>query len=214
MNRATIDLLLEGFTSFHRRHYVQVPELFQRLSKAGQAPKVALLACCDSRVDPAIIFDSAPGELFVIRNVANLVPPYEEGAQGYHGTSAALEFAVRGVGVEQIVILGHAQCGGIQALVEGSPWENRDAHFIDAWISILAKARKQAEKEAGAGGPAPLQACEKRGVVVSLENLMTFPWVKRRVEAGQLGVHGWYFDLQAGALWAYDSETDRFKQLA
>lgn len=210
-----IELLLEGFHSFRRRYYVQAPELLHKLTTRGQSPKVALLACCDSRVDPAIVLDAAPGELFVIRNVANLVPPCETGAGGYHGTSAALEFAVRGLAVEQIIVLGHAHCGGIRALMEGSPWEGAEASFIGPWIAIAQNARARAVKEAaGQGDDAQLRACERRGVVVSLENLMTFPWARERVESGKLQIHGWYFDLDAGAIWGYDRATDAFQKLA
>ena len=160
--------LLDGFRVFKRHHYVHSPEQFQRLA-AGQSPKVAVVACCDSRVDPAIILDAAPGELFVIRNVANLVPPCESGGSGkYHGTSAALEFAVRGLEVSQLIVLGHFGCGGIRALVEGSPWVHREAHFLAPWISMASEARDRALADLGdAGREARLRACEKRAVGAS-----------------------------------------------
>ena len=207
--------LLDGFRVFKRHHYVHSPEQFQRLA-AGQSPKVAVVACCDSRVDPAIILDAAPGELFVIRNVANLVPPCESGGSGkYHGTSAALEFAVRGLEVSQLIVLGHFGCGGIRALVEGSPWVHREAHFLAPWISMASEARDRALADLGdAGREARLRACEKRAVVASLDNLMSFPWIQRRVQAGKLTLHGWYFDLEAVALMRYDPEADSFVLLA
>jgi len=215
LSAPAVDLLLEGFRAFRRRHYVQAPELLHKLTTRGQSPKVALLACCDSRVDPAIVLDATPGELFVIRNVANLVPPCEADAGGYHGTSAALEFAVRSLSVEQLIILGHAHCGGIRALRDGSPWEGAEASFIGPWIAIAQKAQAQALRESGdQDEDALLRACERRGVVVSLENLDTFPWIRQRVEVGTLQIHGWYFDLEAGALWAYDRPTDAFQKLA
>jgi carbonic anhydrase len=211
-----IDGLLDGFRVFKRHHHAHSATLFHRLTTEGQSPKVAVVACCDSRVDPAIILDAAPGDLFVIRNVANLVPPCEpDGSRGYHGTSAALEFAVRGLEVSQLVVLGHFGCGGIRALVEGSPWVHKEAHFLAPWISMASKARDHALAEVGEGDrDARLRACEKRAVVASLDNLMTFPWVQRRVQAGTLTLHGWYFDLEAMTLTRYDAASDSFVLLA
>jgi carbonic anhydrase len=211
-----IDWLLDGFRVFKRHHYTHSPELIHRLTTEGQSPKVAVVACCDSRVDPAIIMDTGPGDLFVIRNVANLVPPCESGGSGkYHGTSAALEFAVRGLEVSQIIVLGHFGCGGVRALVEGSPWVDHDAHFLAPWIAMASQARDRALAEVrDAGRDAQLRACEKRAVVASLDNLMTFPWIHRRVEAGKLALHGWYFDLEAVALMGYDRPSDSFILIA
>ena len=208
--------LLDGFRVFKRHHYVHSPELFHRLTTEGQSPKVAVVACCDSRVDPAIILDAAPGDLFVIRNVANLVPPCEpDGSGRFHGTSAALEFAVRGLEVSQIIVLGHFGCGGIRALVEGSPWMHKEAHFLAPWLSMATEARDQALAEVGeVGREARLRACEKRAVVASLNNLMTFSWIQRRVQAEKLTLHGWYFDLEAMALMRYDAASDSFVLLA
>jgi carbonic anhydrase len=210
-----INWLLDGFRVFKRHHYAHSPEQFQRL-KEGQSPKVAVVACCDSRVDPAIIMDTAPGDLFVIRNVANLVPPCESSGSGkYHGTSAALEFAVRGLEVSQLIVLGHFGCGGIRALVEGSPWVHREAHFLAPWISMASDARDRALAEAGdVSREARLRICEKRAVVASLDNLMTFPWVQRRVQAGKLTLHGWYFDFETVSLMSYDPDSDSFVRLA
>jgi carbonic anhydrase len=211
-----IDWLLDGFRVFKRHHYAHSPELLHRLTVEGQSPKVAVVACCDSRVDPAIILDAAPGDLFVIRNVANLVPPCESGGGGrYHGTSAALEFAVRGLEVSQVIVLGHFGCGGIGALVEGSPWVHKEAHFLAPWISMASGARDQALTEVGeTHREARLRACEKRAVVASLDNLMTFPWIQRRVQAEKLTLHGWYFDLETMALQRYDAASDSFVLLA
>jgi len=209
-----IDWLLDGFRVFKRHHYSHSPELFHRLTTEGQSPKVAVVACCDSRVDPAIILDAAPGDLFVIRNVANLVPPCESGGK-YHGTSAALEFAVRGLEVPQIIVLGHFGCGGIRALIEGSPWVHKDAHFLAPWITMASEARDRALAEVGnVDSEARQRACEKRGVVASLDNLMTFPWIQRRVQADKLTLHGWYFDLKAMTLMRYDPAADSFVLLA
>ncbi|OFZ65978.1 MAG: carbonic anhydrase, partial [Betaproteobacteria bacterium RBG_16_56_24] len=168
-------------------------------------------ACCDSRVDPALVLDCAPGDLFVIRNVANLVPPAEN--QGhYHGTSAALEFGVRNLGVPHIIVLGHAQCGGIHALLEGSV--DKDEPFIAEWMGIADAAREHVEQTlAGASDKMRHRACEQQAILVSLNNLMTFSWIRERVEQGRLTLHGWYFDIEGGELLGYDATTRRFETL-
>lgn len=193
---ATIDQLLAGFERFRTRYYNHDGSLLAALSSQGQAPKALVVACCDSRVDPAIILDVDPGELFVIRNVANLVPPEEQGGT-YHGTSAAVQFAVQTLNVEHIVILGHSHCGGIQALMG----EGAAGRYIGAWMSIAAAAREQvlqAYPEAAQADQA--HACELAALRVSLNNLRTFPWIEERVQRGELTLHAWYFDIGAGRL--------------
>ncbi len=187
-----IDRLLAGFERFRDRYFKVEPQVYEQLA-TGQAPKVAVVACCDSRVDPAIVTDCAPGELFTIRNVANLVPPCEpEGT--YHGTSAAIEFAVRCLEVEHLVVLGHAQCGGIKALVDGGV----DGEFIDHWVELARPALMRVPPDLSPDER--LRACEQAAVEVSLQNLLTFPWIRERVADGRLQLHGWYFDLAAGEL--------------
>lgn len=190
-----MDRLIDGFRRFREIYYREHRELFETLAR-GQAPRVMVVGCSDSRVDPALIFDAAPGEIFTVRNVANLVPPYAPSAS-YHGTSAALEFAVRALQVEHVVVLGHARCGGIGALLrqqEAAAWD-----FIPAWMAIARPAR---ERALAAGGlpEAAQRACEHEAIKVSLGNLMTFPWVRERVERGSLALHGCYFDLEVGEL--------------
>jgi carbonic anhydrase len=211
MSQHPLNSLLKGFQSFRLLRYERKPELFEELLR-GQSPKVMIIACCDSRVDPAIILDTDPGELFVVRNVANLVPPCEQGG-GYHGTSAALEFAVTGLEVEHIVVFGHAKCGGIRSLMqEAEDSRDESGGFIHAWMNIAAEARR---KVLASHPVATLEeqacACEKAAIGVSLQNLMTFPWIRERVEAGKLGLHGWYFDLEAGQLLAIDSASGQFQ---
>lgn len=189
--------LIEGFGRFREHHFES--DLFRRLSRQGQKPKVLVLGCCDSRVDPAIILDCDPGDLFVIRNVANLVPPFEN-AGHYHGTSAALEFGVCNLGIEHIIVLGHAQCGGIRALMEGS---SGDGHsFIKSWMKLAESAKERALSKSNEGTDAAKE-CEKEAILASLSNLMTFPWIKSRVEDRTLELHGWYFDIEEGKLFAY-----------
>lgn len=203
--------LIAGFQRFRERHFAVGETQFQDLTQFGQTPKALVVACCDSRVDPALVLDCAPGDLFVIRNVANLVPPAEN--QGhYHGTSAALEFGVRNLGVPHIIVLGHAQCGGIHALLEGGV--TKDDSFIAEWMGIADAARKQIEQEyAGASDKMRHRACEQQAILVSLDNLMTFSWIRERVEQGRLTLHGWYFDIEGGELLGYNPAVRQFETL-
>ena len=205
-----IKQLIQGFQRFRERHFEKHDTLYQQLVTEGQTPQVLVVACCDSRVDPALVFDCDPGDLFVIRNVANLVPPLE-GHSGRHGTTAAIEYGVSTLGVKHIVILGHAHCGGIDALVKtggvGTP-----GSYIDDWMSLVESARAEVIAELP---HAPVEeqerACEQRAILVSLENLKTFPWIRERVEDGSLMLHGWYFDIEHGQLLRYDPTTRDFE---
>jgi carbonic anhydrase len=203
--------LIEGFQRFRERHFAEDSVQFQNLVQFGQTPKALVVACCDSRVDPALVLDCAPGDLFVVRNVANLVPPAEN--QGhYHGTSAALEFGVKDLAVRHIIVLGHAQCGGIHALLEGSV--DKEESFIAEWMGIADAAREQVEREhANASSEVRHRACEQQAILVSLDNLRTFSWVRERVEQGKLTLHGWYFDIERGELLGYDATTGMFEPL-
>lgn len=208
-----IDDLVAGFRRFRATHFDERPDLYARLTRAGQSPRVMVVACCDARVDPAIITDSDPGDLFVVRNVANLVPPWEGGGH-YHGTSAALEFAVRCLAVRHVIVFGHAQCGGIRALLGDIRWEGEPGRFVEPWMSIAEEARRDV---LAAHGDAPratlLRECELRAIRVSLRNLMSFDFVQRAVEAQRLRLHGWYFDLQRGELLCYDDARGDFTLL-
>ncbi len=156
-----------------------------------------VIACVDSRIDPQMMLDAELGEIIVVRNVANLVPPFTPDG-GFHGTSAALEFAVRQLNVQHVIVLGHAGCGGIAALLAGS--EKSDDDFISKWMATIREARVRALalKEAGRGDLSRL--CEQEGIRSSLANLATCPWVRERVEAGTLTLHGWYFEIETGDL--------------
>ena len=203
--------LIAGFQRFRERSLANENAQFRELVEFGQTPSTLVVGCCDSRVDPALILDCAPGDLFVIRNVANLVPPAEN--QGhYHGTSAALEFGVCNLAVQHIIVLGHAQCGGIHALLEGGV--AGDDTFIASWMKIAEAARARVEREhAGAGSKERHRACEQQAILVSLNNLMTFPWIRERVEQGRLALHGWYFDIEQGELLGYNAAERRFEAL-
>lgn len=204
--------LVEGFQRFRQRHFESNDNLYQQLVKEGQTPKTLVVACCDSRVDPALVLDCAPGDLFVIRNVANLVPPSENRA-GHHGTTAAIEYAIRILEVEHIIVLGHAHCGGINTLVKTGGVSNPDSYMAD-WMCLAESARASVMAEMPqATLEEQLHACEQRAILVSLDNLMTFPWVKERVQQGVLKLHGWYFDIEQGQLLRFDPEAQRFEAL-
>lgn len=205
--------LIDGFLRFRAQHFEHDDGLFQQLVAQGQNPQTLIVACCDSRVDPALVLDCAPGDLFVIRNVANLVPP-AEGRLGHHGTSAALEFGVRNLGVQHIIVLGHAQCGGIRALIEtGGAISNPDS-FIDDWMHLAESARSSVMRDMPqASMEERMLACEQRSILVSLQNLMTFSWIRERVEKGTLTLHGWYFDIERGQLLRYNEHTKAFEAL-
>ncbi|MDA8364823.1 MAG: carbonic anhydrase [Gammaproteobacteria bacterium] len=206
-----VNELVSGFRRFQKHYFSEDRGLYERLTRQGQSPKVMIVACCDSRVDPAIITDSDPGDLFVVRNVANLIPPCELGG-GYHGTSAALEFAVSALHVSQLIVMGHARCGGIRALLEEAQDNPRPSGFIAPWMSIVAEARNEVRAAySGAAAEARERACEQAAIRISLRNLMGFPFVREAVEAGQLTLHGWYFDIERGELLCHSPITGAFE---
>lgn len=191
-----MDRLIAGYARFRANGWPERRQLFERLAASGQHPRALVVCCVDSRVDPAMIFDAAPGELLTLRNVANLIPPYAPDAL-HHGTSAAIEFGVRVLEVPDIVVLGHGHCGGVHALLQGAPETARD--FVAPWMAIAEPARERALR-AAASPEARQQACEYEVIKVSLANLMTFPWVAERVQAGKLALHGAWFAIHSGAL--------------
>lgn len=203
--------LIEGFRRFREQHFTENDALYRQLATEGQAPKIMVVACCDARVDPAIVLDCAPGDLFVIRNVANLVPPAESRNSGRHGTSAALEFGVRNLGVEHIIVLGHAQCGGIRSLFSGS---GETGSYINSWMRMAEEVHAGVMRDLpSASSNQQMTACEQRAILVSLDNLMTFPWVREGVENGTLALHGWYFDIEHGQMLQYDPASRTFEAL-
>lgn len=202
------DTLIEGFQRFKKRYFGDDQGLYDSM-KTGQPAKTLMIACCDSRVDPAILTDCDPGDLFIVRNVANLVPPCEND-QHHHGTSSAIEFAVKGLGVENIIVMGHANCGGIKGLWESD--DLNDSQFIHRWVSIAQEAKDWVKaNHSQDSGAMQLKACEQRAVLVSLQNLLGFDFVRERVESGKISLHGWYFDLTAGELLSYNPASDQFE---
>jgi len=207
-----IQRLLKGFQTFKENYYESAHSVFHSL-KEGQSPKSMIIGCSDSRVDPAILTGSAPGDIFVMRNVANLVPLYEE-SSGRHGVSAALEFAVCYLKVEHVIVLGHSGCGGINALMTGA-YGPAGKGFISNWMSIAAPARDKVLAELpGEDEQNQQRAAEKAAIGISLENLRTFPFINTGIRQGRLSLHGWYFDLQTGDLYIHNSETGLFHKLA
>ena len=197
------DKLIAGYQRFREGYYKKNREELIKLAKEGQSPKIALISCSDSRVDPGIILDCDPGELFVIRNVANLVPPCED-FDSLHGTSAALEFAVTELEVESIIVLGHTKCGGIKSLMD-TPSSNSSDTFIGKWMQQLEGVRAEILNDPTIDSKiARYNSCERKGIQHSLANLMTFPWVKERVENGTLKLHGWRYDLNSSELCEMD----------
>ena len=204
---ATTENLLAGFKGFQKEYFEGDNRLYASM-KNGQPAKTLMIACCDSRVDPAILTGCNPGDLFIVRNVANLIPPCGDDGH-YHGTSAALEFAVNSLNVENIIIMGHANCGGINALWEGDGGES--SQFIQPWISIAQRAKDKVKLECNNLSPEKqLIACEQEAILVSLENLLSFSFIKERVELGVLSIHGWYFDIKGGDILTYEPQQNRF----
>ena len=189
-----MDQLIAGYRRFRAGTWRAERTRFEELSRLGQQPRALVTACSDSRTDPQVVFDAAPGELFVVRNVANLVPPYGPDG-GQHGVSAAVEFAVRTLRVRDIVVMGHALCGGIKALLDGTPPELSE--FVGPWVRIAEPARQQAM---AVRAEHRHDFCEHASVRLSLDNLMTFPWIKSAVEAGRLTLHGCFFGIRSGIL--------------
>ncbi len=195
-----MDDLIKGYRRFRAGTWQAERSRFEELSRLGQRPRVLVIACSDSRTDPQMVFNAAPGELFVVRNVANLAPPYGPDDQP-HGVSSAIEFGVRALRVREIVVMGHAMCGGIQALLNGAPAEVSD--FVGQWVRIAEPARLRAI----AAPPEQRQhVCEHEAVRLSLTNLMTFPWIKSAVDAGNVRLHGCYFDIRSGVLERLDAD--------
>jgi carbonic anhydrase len=199
--------LIEGYRRFRSDSYPQQKARYDALENDGQSPPVMVISCCDSRVDPATIFDTVPGQVFALRNVANLVPPFETGG-GLHGASAAIEFGVLGLTVKHIVVVGHGQCGGIKAALAG-PNLGQEGHiFIDDWMGIVQQAR---DEVVASGQENPQQALEWEAIKVSLANLRTFPFIAEREARGEIKLHGAWFAIAEGSLYVLNEADGAFK---
>ena len=189
-----MDPLIEGYRKFRAEIWPNERARYEALAHWGQSPETMVIACSDSRVDPQAIFGAIPGELFVLRNVAALVPPFEPDALGHHGASAAIEFGVRVLKVARLVVLGHAQCSGARAMVFGPPPQASD--FVAAWVDL----GKPAVEKVPADSPARVSQIEVNLVRLSLANLMTFPWIAEKVAGRRLELVGFLFDIHTGQL--------------
>jgi len=205
------DTLLSGYKTFMTEHFARETARYRELAEKGQSPETLVIACCDSRAAPETIFNAAPGEIFVLRNVANLIPPYEPDGE-FHAASAALEFAVQSLKVKHIVVMGHGRCGGIKAALDTESAPLSPGDFIGKWMSLIAPA---AEAVSGNSLMTPTErqtALERISIRYSINNLRTFPCVDILEKKGRLSLHGAWFDISTGELWVMDHQTGDFKR--
>jgi carbonic anhydrase len=206
-----LEQLIAGFQSFHRRYVADRSGRYRELAEYGPHSRILMIACCDSRADPAIITNASVGDLMVIRNIANLVPPYEPGGH-FQETRAALDFAGSYLNIEHIIVMGHSRCGGIRSLLTRLLDDSEPRHLLEEWTSVAEPAaRAVLDSMPGASLDEQACACSRRALVASMRNLDSYPWVIERRRRGSLAVHGWYFNLADGALEHYDEATDSFK---
>ncbi|MCM2505726.1 carbonic anhydrase [Aureimonas altamirensis] len=203
------DHLLDGYRQFIEGRYLQETQRYRSLARDGQAPETMVIACCDSRAAPETIFGSAPGELFVVRNVANLVPPYTPDGE-FHGTSAALEFAVQALKVKHIVVMGHGRCGGIKAALSPATEPLSPGDFIGKWMSLIEPSAHGVAGNEMLTDSEKQTALERISIRMSLANLRSFPCVSILEGKGRLSLHGAWFDISTGELWAMDAQTGDF----
>ena len=203
--------LIEGYHRFRERDWARERERWSELAE-GQCPRIMILSCADSRVDPAMIFDAKPGEMFVARNIAALAPPYER-SSGFHGVSAALEFAVTQLEVGEILVMGHGLCGGCAAALTGQfdGTEPGEGHFIADWVRMLDGARDEVRGRHDELDRAAFEDMEREAVKVSLANLRTFPWIAERESDGRLRLHGAHFSIAEGRLYVLDEAEGKFR---
>jgi carbonic anhydrase len=206
-----LNQLIDGYRRFRETGWSRERERWSELAE-GQSPRVMIIACSDSRVEPAIIFDAKPGEIFVVRNVAALAPPFET-APGHHGVSAALEFAVTQLEVEEIVVMGHGYCGGCAAALTGKfdGADHGEGHFIANWVEMLTDARDAVRSRHSELDREAFLEMELEGVRVTLANLRTFPWIAERERAGKLALHGTHFAIGEGKLYVLDEAEETFR---
>ncbi len=213
MPKKEIARIMRGFQQFRDKFYTSEDSPYRQFATGWQGPKTLLIGCCDSRVDPAVLASAGPGELFVVRNIANLVPPYEPDG-GHHGVSAAIEFAVVNLKVENIIVLGHRQCGGIRALL--FPEVAEPNGFVQQWVKMAEPAKERALKAFAPKGAKPdvlWRCCELESIKTSIENLRTFTFVAKLERAGKLQLLGMYFDIEQGEMLELNEETGEFSTL-
>ncbi len=205
--------LIDGHQRFKDTTPKETKDKYEQLADQGQKPGVLVVGCSDSRADPITIFHAEPGDLFVVRNVANIVPPYVT-TGAHHGVSSALEFGILHLGIEHVLVLGHAGCGGIKAVMDPETEKRDDLLFVSTWVSIMSETRDAVLKDMpDATEDEKLKALELRAINSSLTNLMTFPFVKEKVAEGKLSLHGGYFDVRSASMFISDPETKEFYKL-
>ena len=202
--------LLDGYKSFMAHRYEPEEARYKVLAEKGQSPTTMIIACCDSRSAPETIFDAGPGEMFVVRNVANLVPPFQPDA-AQHGTSAAIEFAVVALSISNIVIMGHGRCGGIRAALDPHATPLAQGDFIGKWMTLLSPASEAVSKYTLLTSNERQTMLEHFSVRNSITNLRTFPYVKALEDEGKLAIHGAWFDISTGELWVMDANGDFYR---
>ncbi len=208
------EALTDRFRRFKLRHFMPNADRYEELATHGQDPEVMVISCSDSRVDPETIFTAMPGEMFVVRNVANLVPTYEVGGR-YHGVSSAIEFAIMNLRVKHLIIMGHSGCGGIKAALNQSAAIQTEAMFISRWMSMLDEARLHVlTKHETASSAEKHRLLELECIKTSIKNLRTFPFVKKEEDKGRLSLHGAYFDIATGTLSVLNHSRDEFFPLS
>ena len=192
--------VLQGYKTFREKYASSDESVMHQLSYHGQKPEIMVVACCDSRVDPSLILQCDPGDLFIVRNVANIIPPYEAD-DGHHGTSAALEFGICYLNIKHLIILGHSQCGGVEALLNSDKLIQND--FITHWVSQLNLKGENKD----------VDSCVKQALTHSYENCLTFPWIEQRLQQNSLKIHRWFFDIKKGEISLYSSTSDDYQTL-
>lgn len=201
--------ILQGYKLFRQKYAFSDQSVMQSLSFHGQKPSIMFIACCDSRVDPALILQCDPGDLFVVRNVANIVPPYEKD-EAHHGTSAALEFGLRFLKIKNLILLGHSQCGGIETLLNKKKPRYND--FITNWVSIIKNPRVNINNKTNNLG-AKVDNYAKLALKQSFANCLSFPWIKELVTKKQLIINLWFFDIKTGEIFTYSAKDNKYKIL-
>ena len=206
--------LIQGSQRFHNREFYKHKRKFAKLAMEGQSPKVLFIGCCDSRVLPNLITNTGPGDLFIVRNIGNFVAPYKPD-EDFHSTAAAIEYAVSILEVHDIIVCGHSHCGAIGALYTQKKLENEDLTHVKTWLNLGMPAKNLVEElEPDAIHEDKLLMTEELSVLFQLDNLMTYPKVKERVQAGELSLNGWHYDIESGVIAAYDDLKEEFVPLS
>tara|TARA_R110002110_G_scaffold119309_2_gene293759 strand:+ start:47056 stop:47682 length:627 start_codon:yes stop_codon:yes gene_type:complete len=202
--KESLQKILKGYKAFKEGYFEGNKLTMEQLSNYGQNPKVMVVSCCDSRVDPGLLTLSAPGELFVVRNVANIVPPFESD-DSHHGTSAALEFGIRSLKIKHLILLGHSKCGGIKALIDNTISKNADqSDFIANWMSII---------NTDDFDTTDTDSCAQKALIQSYNNCLSFPWIKEALDQETLAIHLWFFDIKSGQIYSYSETSKEYRPL-